>query len=72
MKSQTRIFSCLVDDFLKPGSLIFPASENLRSVISRMAETGATCVLVTDEQNTLSGIFTEKDVTRRARRRIGR
>ena len=65
MKSQTRIFSCLVDDFLKPETLIVPASENLRQVISQMAEKNATCVLVTDEQNALSGIFTEKDVTRR-------
>ena len=65
MKSQTRIFSCLVDDFLKPETLIVPASENLRNVISQMVEKNATCVLVTDEQNALSGIFTEKDVTRR-------
>ena len=65
MKSQTRIFSCLVDDFLKPDSLIFPASENLRLVISQMVAKNATCVLVVDEENALSGIFTEKDVTRR-------
>ena len=65
MKSQTRIFSCLVDDFLKPETLIVPASENLGNVISQMVEKNATCVLVVDEQNALSGIFTEKDVTRR-------
>ncbi len=65
MKSQTRIFSCLVDDFLKPDSLIFPASENIGIVISRMAEKNASCVLVTDEEGKLTGIFTEKDVTRR-------
>ena len=65
MKSQTRIFSCLVDDFLKPDSLIVPASENLRQVISQMVAKNATCVLVVDEENVLSGIFTEKDVTRR-------
>ncbi len=65
MKSQTRIFSCLVDDFLKPDPLIFPASENVRNVISQMAEKNATCVLVTDEENALAGIFTEKDVMRR-------
>ena len=65
MKSQTRIFSCLVDDFLKPESLIVPASENLRQVISRMAQMNASCVLVTDGEDELTGIFTEKDVTRR-------
>ena len=65
MKSQTRIFSCLVDDFLKPDPLIVPASENLRQVISQMVAKNATCVLVVDEENALSGIFTEKDVTRR-------
>jgi len=65
MKSQTRIFSCLVDDFLKTNALIVPASENLRLVISRMAEKNASCVLATDEEGKLTGIFTEKDVTHR-------
>ena len=65
MKSRTRIFSCLVDNFMKPDSLIAPASENLGNVISRMTERNASCVLVTDEEKTLAGIFTEKDVTRR-------
>ena len=65
MKSRTRIFSCLVDDFLKTDALVFPGSENIGIVISRMAEKNASCVLATDEEGKLTGIFTEKDVTRR-------
>lgn len=65
MKSQTRIFSCLVDDFLQPDPLVFPASESLSSVIARMVERNAACVLIVDEASALCGIFTEKDVTRR-------
>ncbi len=54
-----------MNDFLRSDPLIFPASENLENVIAQMAEKNAACVLITDEDDALAGIFTEKDVTRR-------
>jgi signal-transduction protein with cAMP-binding, CBS, and nucleotidyltransferase domain len=65
MQSQTKIFSCLVKDFMTSDPVMVPSSATVEEVLGAMTEKRATCILVTDSNQTLVGIFTEKDVTRR-------
>ena len=65
MQSQTQIFSCLVDEFFRPGPLIVSPDTTVREALAAMTENRASHALVADSQRGLVGIFTERDVTRR-------
>ena len=65
MQSQTQIFSCLVDEFFRPGPLIVSPETTVREAMTAMTENRASHALVADAQRGLVGIFTERDVTRR-------
>ncbi len=65
MQSQTKIFSCLVKDFMRPDPAVVPPTATVEEALRIMNETRATSILVADGAGKLVGIFTEKDVTRR-------
>lgn len=65
MQSQTKIFSCLVKDFMTADPVVVSPSASVEEVLQAMTEKRATCILVAEPDQGLVGIFTEKDVTRR-------
>lgn len=64
MQSQTKIFSQLVRDYMRPPAIV-GAEANLRQLLGRMAEAHTTSALVVDDAGKLCGIVTEHDVARR-------
>ncbi len=65
MQSQTKIFSCLVKDFMRPDPAVVPPTATVDKALRIMNETRVTSVLIASSGEGLIGIFTEKDVTRR-------
>jgi signal-transduction protein with cAMP-binding, CBS, and nucleotidyltransferase domain len=70
MRSQTKIFSRLVGDYMRPATVVLPADRGLAEVLSAMVEYKASSALITGpssgaREGRLVGIITEKDVTRR-------
>ncbi len=65
MRSQTKIFSCYVRDFIQSRPLVVPPQKSVKETLAAMNEIRATAVLVADEGAGLVGIFTEKDIARR-------
>ena len=71
MHSLTRIFSQLVQDYMRPARVLVGEATSVEEMIGRMAAAKATSALVTDGDGRLIGIVTEQDVTRRIAFRAG-
>ncbi len=70
MQSQTKIFSRLVRDYMRPAAVKLPVDSRLADVLAGMIESKASSALITARDGNgnsgrLVGIITEKDVTRR-------
>ena len=65
MQSQTKIFSQLVRDYMRKGSLVLPAKTKVSMLIAEMVRRKRTSALLTNVEGRLAGIITEQDITRR-------
>jgi CBS domain-containing protein len=65
LQSQTRIFSQLVRDTMRPAQVVLSANTSVAEMLSRMSGVRTTCALVADGDGRLLGLVTEQDVTRR-------
>ncbi len=71
MQSRTKIFSRLVQDYMRPGPLVLETQDSVARLLHRMSDGKATSALVVDEDGALAGIVTERDVLRRIALRCG-
>jgi signal-transduction protein with cAMP-binding, CBS, and nucleotidyltransferase domain len=65
MQSQTKIFSRLVEDYMRPSPVVVAHDDTVRDLLGRMAGAKETSALIADAAGRLVGIVTEQDVTRR-------
>lgn len=65
MQSQTKIFSRLVQDYMRDSPVIVPEETPVSELLGRMAAAKATSALIVDGVGRLGGLITEQDVTRR-------
>lgn len=64
MHSQTKIFSQVVGDHMRPP-LIMSEDALVSEMVGRMADASVTAALVTNSDGLLTGIITERDILRR-------
>jgi len=65
LQSQTRIFSQIVRDTMRPAQVVLSADTSVAEMLTRMSGVRTTCALITDGDGRLLGLVTEQDVTRR-------
>ncbi len=65
MQSQTKIFSRLVGDYMRPAQIVIPAQTSVGEMLGYMAGASTTSALITDSDGRLLGLITEQDVARR-------
>jgi signal-transduction protein with cAMP-binding, CBS, and nucleotidyltransferase domain len=71
MASQTAVFTHLVRDHSRDAPPCVDDGATCAEVLRRLVEAEASCVLVLDADRKISGIVTERDVTRRIAGRVG-
>ena len=65
MRSQTKIFSHLVRDYMRGPPVVVTRGATVRDLLGQMGAAKATSALIVDQAGRLAGIITEQDVTRR-------
>jgi len=65
VQSQTKIFSHLVRDYMRPAPLVLPLRTTVSQLLTALSDAGRSSALVSDFSGRLVGIVTERDVTRR-------
>lgn len=62
MHAQTKIFSCLIRDFMHRPKVIVTSGEMCGDVIEEMAKSQANCAVITDRKGRLVGILRIQDI----------
>ena len=65
MQSQTKIFSQLVRDYMRPAHVVLPVTTSVADLLRSIAVAKATSAHIVDNDGRLLGLITEQDVARR-------
>ena len=65
MRSQTKIFSQLVRDYMAPATVVLGRRASVSELLGALGAAKRTSALVVDDDGRLAGIVTERDITRR-------
>ena len=65
MQPRTKIFSHLVEDYMRHDPIVVRSDARVAELLERMAAARRTSALIVDGDGRLAGIVTEQDVTRR-------
>ncbi len=65
VRSQTAFFGKRVGDFMRPSAMAVPGGTSIGEVVAAMASGGRSSAMVVDPAGRITGILTERDVTRR-------
>jgi signal-transduction protein with cAMP-binding, CBS, and nucleotidyltransferase domain len=65
MRSQTKIFSQLVRDYMAPPAVVLGRQASVSELLGALGAAKRTSALVIDDDGRLAGIVTERDITRR-------
>lgn len=71
MLTQTAVFTRRVEDHMGPAPVCVPPSSSCRELVELLEKKAASSALIINEDGTLAGIITERDVARRVAFRLG-